>query len=146
MDRGLHWCSLRVLLGGITLISFIVQTSASTAAHKVQRPPGQRHKTAPALLPHLSGFRYLHAECACCVLQTVPSMTLDPLLVTNSKTRSSTERLLRRRLATSSATASHHSGWSILEAAIEDDPDVAAFVSFAFLLRMYRPPMLEVGR
>ena len=38
------------------------------------------------------------------------------------------------------ATASHQSGSSFLEAAVQDDPDGAAFVSFAFSFRLYQLP------
>ena len=143
MDRRSHCCPLPVLLGGITWILFVVQTSARNAGHTERRPPGLRHNTASALRPHLRGLRYFHAVRAGSVVQSVPPVTLDPQLATNSKSPSSTEALLGRRLAAFCATATRHSSWSSLEAAVQDNPDAAAFVSFAFSFWLYIPPTLE---
>ena len=129
-DSQLHWCPLRLLLGGFTLISFVVQKSALVATKYI---------------PESGPIRVSHPILACCtrMLQSVPPMTLEPQLATNRKTRSSMEPLLGRRLAAFYATATHQSGWSILEAAVQDDPDAAAFVSFAFSFRLYQQPTLE---
>ena len=77
------------------------------------------------------------------MLQSVPPATLDPQLATNSETQSSTEALLGHRLAAFCATATHHSGWSILEAVVQDDGHAAAFVSFVFSFWLYGGRTLE---
>ena len=129
-DRQSHWCPLRVLLGCFTLIPFVVQTSALLAT-KYILDSGTIRLSHPIL------------ACCTCMLQSLPPMTLEPQLATNSETRSSTDPLLGRRLAAFCATATDQSDWSIVEAAVQDDPDAAAFVSLAFSFWLNRPPTLE---
>ena len=87
-----------MLLGGITLTAFAVQTLALLVTkYGALLDSGTRRLAHPIL------------ACWTCMLQIVPRMTLDPKLATNSEPRLSTEPLLGRLPAAFIANATRQS-------------------------------------